>query len=502
MQAGTALHLLAFDLGAESGRAMVGHFDGERLELEEIHRFPNSPVLAGEYLYSDVLRIWAEMQIGLQKAAAQSETGLASVGVDTWGVDFALLDDQDRLLGNPFHYRDPHTRGALAVALQRVPQEEIYAQTGNQLAEFNTLFQLLSMQQTTNPNLQAAHSLLMLPDLFNFWLSGNKASESTIASTSQCYNPYTHTWAVDIIKRLSLPTHIFQPIVPAGSLLGHLQPWLTAQSGCEPIPVIAPACHDTGSAVAAIPVSEPHFMYISSGTWSLVGVELEQPLINAATLAANLTNEGGVAGRVRLLKMTTGMWLLQQCRSEWSRRGQDYTYAELTSLASSAAPFGPLLDVSAQDFIAPGGMPERIQAYCRNTGQTPIQSVGEIVRSILESLAIEYRICLDGLEALLGWPLEVIHIIGGGSRNSLLNQFTANVTNRTVIAGPVEATVAGNLLVQAMGLGCLASLDELRQVMRLSFETQIFEPQPDDRWEEAYHRVRQLAVGGGNSQYE
>jgi rhamnulokinase len=495
----TALHILAFDLGAESGRAMVGHFDGERLGLEEIHRFSNSPVFTGEYLYSDVLRMWAEMQTGLQKAAAQSETGLASVGVDTWGVDFALLDEQDRLLGNPFHYRDSHTRGALAAALQHVPREEIYAQTGNQLMEFNTLFQLLAMQQSANPNLQAAHSLLMLPDLFNFWLSGQKASEFTIASTSQCFNPNTRTWAVDLIERLGLPTHIFQPVVPAGCRLGRLQPWLATQSGCEPIPVIAPACHDTGSAVAAIPVSVPHFMYISSGTWSLVGVELEQPLINSATLAANLANEGGVAERVRLLKITPGMWLLQQCRSEWSRRGQAYNYAELTSLASSAAPFGPLLAVGAQDFIAPGGMPERIQAYCQLTGQPAPQSVGEIVRSILESLALEYRICLDKLETLLGWRLQVIHIIGGGSRNSLLNQLTADVTNRTVIAGPVEATVAGNLLVQAMGLGCLAALDDLRQVMRRSFETQIFEPQPDERWEEAYYRVRRLAARGGNS---
>jgi rhamnulokinase len=502
MQTGMALHLLAFDLGAESGRVMVGHFDGERLGLEEIYRFSNNPVFAGDYLYSDVLRIWVEMQTGLQKAAAQSKTGLASVGVDTWGVDFALLDGQDRLLGNPFHYRDSHTRGALAAALQRVPREEIYSQTGNQLIEINTLFQLLSMQQSANPNLQAAKTLLMLPDLFNFWLSGNKASEFTIASTSQCFSPYTHTWTVDLIERLGLPGHIFQPVVPAGSLLGRLHPWLAAQSGCASMPVIAPACHDTGSAVAAIPVSVPHFMYISSGTWSLVGVELEQPMINAATLAANLANEGGVGGRVRLLKITPGMWLLQQCRSDWSRRGQAYTYAELTSLAAAAAPFGPLLAVGAQEFIAPGGMPERIQAYCRRTGQPVPQSVGEIARCILESLALEYRICLDGLEALLGWTLPVIHIIGGGSRNSLLNQLAADVTNRTVIAGPVEATVAGNLLVQAMGLGYLASLSDLRQVIRRSFEVQVFEPHPDARWEEAYQQVRQLAAGGDDSKYE
>jgi rhamnulokinase len=364
--------------------------------------------------------------------------------------------------------------------------------------EFNTLFQLVALQQAKNPNLQAAHSLLMLPDLFHFWLSGEKDTEATIASTSQCFNPYKSTWATDLLQRLELPAHIFQPVVPAGSLLGHLQPWLADQIGCKPLPVIAPACHDTGSAVAAVPVSRPDFMYISSGTWSLVGVELEQPLINAASFSANLANEGGVGGRVRLLKITPGMWLLQQCRHRWARRGLVYTYADLTDLAAEASPFGSLLAVGDQEFTTPGDAPERIQAYCQRTGQAVPQTVGEIVRTILESLAMEYRLTLEGMEALLGWPVQVIHIIGGGSRNSLLNQLTADVTNRPVIAGPVEATVAGNLLVQAMGLGYLTSLDDLRQVIRSSFETQIFEPRPNDHWEAAYNRVRQLNACGGN----
>lgn len=498
MQTRLASHLLAFDLGAESGRAMVGHFDGERLALDEIHRFPNGPVRAGDHLYSDVLRLWSEMQAGLQKADAQTEAGLASVGVDTWGVDFALLDRQDRLLSNPFHYRDPYTRDALAKMLERVPGEEIYAQTGNQLMAFNTLFQLAALQQSENPILQSAHALLMLPDLFHFWLSGQKATEFTIASTTQCFNLHQRVWAVDLLQRLGLPTHIFQPVIAAGNMLGRLQPWLAEQIGCGPIPVIAPASHDTGSAVAAVPVSEPHFMYISSGTWSLVGVELEQPLINADTLTANLANEGGVGGRVRLLKITPGLWLLQQCRSEWARRGMVFSYDDLIRLAVNSLPFGPLLAVGAQDFIAPGDVPERIQAYCRRTGQPVPQTEGEIVRSILESLALEYRLTLEGLETLLDWPVQVIHIIGGGSRNSLLNQLTADVTRRPVIAGPVEATIAGNLLVQAMGLGYLASLDDLRQVIRRSFETQVFEPHPNDRWEEAYDRVRQLNTYGGN----
>jgi len=499
MHTGTLLRLLAFDLGAESGRSMVGHFDGKRLALEEIYRFANHPVRVGEHLYSDVLNLWEEIQTGLQKAAAQSETSLTSVGVDTWGVDFALMDGQDHLLGNPFHYRDPHTRGAIAIALERVPLEEIYAQTGNQLIEFNTLFQLLALQRVAHPSLQATRSLLMLPDLFNFWLSGEKASEFTIASTSQCFNLRQRGWATDLLARLALPTQIFQPVVPAGTALGRLHPWLAAQSGCKPIPVITPASHDTGSAVAAIPVTNPHFMYISSGTWSLVGVELEQPLINAATLAANLTNEGGVGNRVRLLKIIPGMWLLQQCRSEWSRRGQFCSYDELTTLGSSAPPFGPLLAVNAEDFTAPGDMPARIQEYCRRTAQPVPQTQGEIVRSILESLALEYRACLDALEALIHWPVEVIHIIGGGSRNRLLNQLTADVTGRPVVAGPVEATVAGNLLVQAMGLGYLGSLEELRQVMCRSFELQVFDPHPLDRWDEAYQFYRRLTIPGEKS---
>jgi len=498
VQTRLASHLLAFDLGAESGRAMVGHFDGERLVLDEIHRFPNGPVRAGDHLYSDVLRLWSEMQAGLQKADAQTEAGLVSVGVDTWGVDFALLDRQDRLLGNPFHYRDPYTRDTLTKVLERVPGEEIYTQTGNQLMAFNTLFQLAALQESENPILQSAHALLMLPDLFHFWLSGQKATEFTIASTTQCFNLHQRVWAVDLLQRLDLPTHIFQPVIAAGNMLGRLQPWLAEQIGCGPIPVIAPASHDTGSAVAAVPVSEPHFMYISSGTWSLVGVELEQPLINADTLTANLANEGGVGGRVRLLKITPGLWLLQQCRSEWARRGMVFSYDDLIRLAVDSPPFGPLLAVGAQDFIAPGDVLERIQAYCQRTGQPVPQTEGEIVRSILESLALEYRLTLEGLETLLGWPVQVIHIIGGGSRNSLLNQLTADVTRRPVIAGPVEATIAGNLLVQAMGLGYLASLDDLRQVIRRSFETQVFESHPNDRWEEAYDRVRQLNTYRGN----
>ncbi len=492
MQVSHPLHLLAFDLGASTGRAMLGMFDGKGLNLQEIYRFHNQPVRIGDHLYTDVLYLWTEMQHGLQKAASQTNGRLDGIGVDTWGVDFALLDNQDRLLANPNHYRDAYTRGSLSEALKKVSLDQIYAQTGNQVIEFNTLFQLFSLKLNNNPALESAHSLLMLPDLFNFWLSGLKASEYTVASTSQCFNPIQGTWAFDLLNRLELPTHFFQSIVPAGTRLGKIHSWLADQSGCSQAPVIAPACHDTGSAVAAVPVSVPDFMYISSGTWSLVGVELPHPLINEQTLISNLANEGGVGNRTRLLKITPGMWLLQQCGEEWNRRGKAYSYEDLTTLAEKSPPFGPLLNVNDTVFYDPGDMPSRIQVYCQSTFQPIPQTTGEIVRTILESLALEYSLCLQNLETLLGYSLQVIHIIGGGSRNSLLNQLTANLTQRPVLAGPVEATVAGNVLVQAMALGYLDSLDQLRQVMCTSFAPHAFKPYPDSRWDDAVERYQRL----------
>lgn len=486
------LSLLAFDLGAGSGRAMIGHLQDDQLLLEECYRFPNQPVRVGNHLYTDVLHLWTQMQLGLQQAAYQTNGKLAGLGVDTWGVDFALLDQQDRLLGNPHHYRDPHTHGTLAAALEQLSLEDIYTQTGNQLIEFNSLFQLLALKRDHSPMLASAHSLLMLPDLFNYWLCGEKASEQSIASTSQCFNPFTQNWAFDLLAALDLPAHIFQKIIPAGTKLGKLHPWLAEAAGSKQLPVIAPACHDTGSAVAAIPVEDRAFMYISSGTWSLIGVELEKPLINQETLAANFANEGGVGNRTRLLKITPGMWLLQQCRDEWARRGQAYSYDELTQLAQQAEPFKALLSITDPTFIAPGDMPARIADYCKSTGQYVPQTPGQIVRAILESLALEYQKCLLELESLLGYPLQVIHIIGGGSRNSLLNQLTADLTGLPVIAGPVEATIAGNLLVQAMSLGYLSSLDQVRQVMRKSIHPQTFNPQPDPRWDDARQKYNQL----------
>lgn len=492
MERDNYLELLAFDLGAESVRAMIGHFDGRQLTVEELHRIPNGPIRVGNNLYSDVLHIWNELQNGLQKAGTQYGKALTSIGVDTWGVDCALLDANDRLVSNPYHYRDRRTDGMIEVAFSYMPREEIYAQTGNLFMQYNTLYQLLAFVRHEKPLLEAAHSLLMLPDLFHFWLCGEKVSEFSIATTSQCYDPVHRDWAWELLKRLNIPAHLFQRVVPSGTVIGKLHGWLAKQSSCGEIPVVAPVSHDTGSAVASIPVHTPHYMYISSGTWSLVGVELEQPLITPDALANNLTNEGGVGNQTRFLKIVPGMWLLQQCRSEWARRGHLYTYDELTAMAAKAPEFGPLVWVASPEFLDPGGMPERIQAYCHRTGQEVPKTEGEIVRCVLESLACQYRHLFFLLENLLGKHLEVIHIIGGGSRNYLLNQMTADATNCLVIAGPVEATATGNLLVQAMGLGYLSSLEELRQVVRNSFNLEFFTPANSSPWEECYQRYSKL----------
>ena len=490
----SAAKLIALDIGAESGRVMVGHLQDERLTLEELRRFPTGAVRVGRSLYTDVLRIWSEIQTGLAQAAALYGDQIASVGVDTWGVDCALLDSGGNLLGNPHHYRDPRTDGILDRAFARMPREEIYRRTGNQFVAFNTLFQLLATAEQEPELLSAAHTLLMLPDLFHYWLSGERVCERVIATTSQCYNQLEQEWAWDLLERLGLPGRIFLPVTQPGTCLGPLRPDLADTLGAgQNLQVVLPASHDTGSAVTAIPVSEPDFLYVSSGTWSLVGVELEQPVITPASLACNLTNEGSPEGRTRFLKIAPGMWLLQQCRQTWEQQGRDFSYAALTELASLAPAGGPLVDVASDEFVLPGEMPERIRRYCEETGQPAPQTEGEIARCVLESLAVQYRLLLEDFESVLGRRLQVIHIIGGGARNQLLNQMTADCTRRRVIAGPYEATALGNILVQAIGLGKFRSVHEIREVVRRSFQPQSYDPTASDYWDERCQRYRQLA---------
>ncbi|HRQ42074.1 MAG TPA: rhamnulokinase family protein [Chloroflexota bacterium] len=466
-----SLVVLAVDLGAESGRVMAVHFDGRTLHLDELHRFPNTAVTVGHTLYWDILHLWREIQTGIEKGKVLQP---ASIGVDTWGVDFALLDRQDRLLGNPVHYRDGRTTGMMERAFARVPKEEIFAQTGIQFMPINTLYQLLSLVESKSPQLQIAGTFLTISDLLNFWLTGVKVCEFSNATTTQIFNPGHGRWATDLMSPLDIPFTIFPEIVPPGTRLG-------AYKG---ISVIAPACHDTGSAVAAVPTQTPDFAYISSGTWSLVGLEVERPILTAEALAANVTNEGGVYGTYRLLKNVMGLWILQQCRAQWAGEGQSYSYAELVELAREVEVDTAVFNPNDPIFLAPGDHPQRIRALCQQVGQPVPESPGEIVRSVLQSLAWAYRevlhevtACTEPAEAAVAaHPVSTIHIVGGGSQNELLIQLTADATGLPVIAGPVEATVIGNALVQLISLGEIADLPQARQIVAEMAELKRYEP--------------------------
>ncbi len=485
-------NFLAFDLGAESGRAVVGRFDGEQLVLEEVHRFPNSPVRVYPSLYWNVLNLFTEIKHGLAKAFSGSGGQLASLGLDTWGVDFALLDRAGHLIGNPHHYRDRRTDGILEKAFALVPREEIFEQTGIQFMQINSLYQLLSMSLIKSPKLEVATTLLMMPDLFNYWLTGRRACEYTNATTSQCFDPRQGNWAYPLLEKFGLSTHIFPAIVQPGTELGHLLPDVADETGVSrTISVIAPGCHDTASAVAAVPLAEgaeAASAYISSGTWSLVGVETKEPVINAQSLAYNFTNEGGVANTIRLLKNVTGLWVVQECRRTWAQAGEELSYADLTQLAGEAKPFVALIDPDDPLFLAPGDMPARVREFCLRTGQTPPDSKGGFIRCALESLAFKYRWVIEKAEELVHHPIKTVHIVGGGSQNRLLNQFAANATGRPVVTGPIEATAIGNILMQMLAVGQLSSLQEGRAVVRRSFPVETYQPQETAAWTEAYQR--------------
>ena len=434
-------NFLAFDLGAESGRAILGRFDGEQLRLSEVHRFPNGPVRlpdgggtgyrsvekgkrSGYRLHWDVLRLWTEIKRGLGLAAQQGGGDLSGVGLDTWGVDFGLLDRDGALVSNPYHYRDSRTDGMVEEACRRVGREEIFEQTGIQFMQLNSLYQLLSMVVSGSPALDIAETFLTMPDLFNYWLTGRQVCEFSIATTTQCYDPRRGEWAIPLLERLGIPTHIFPEIVPPGTVLGELLPPVVEDvnvTGLSGLPVIAPACHDTCCAVAAVPAAGPDFVYISSGTWSLMGAELPEPVINAQSLAFNLTNEGGVGGTFRFLKNIMGLWLVQESRRTWARQGDTLSYDDLTQMAERTVPLRSIVDPDDGDFLKPGDMPTRIRAFCQETGQPVPESEGAVVRCALESLALKYRWVLERIEEILGRRLEPIHIVGGGSQSRLLN---------------------------------------------------------------------------------
>lgn len=483
---------LAVDLGAGSGRVLAGIYDGSKLGLREVTRFANEPVKLASGWHWQFDALFSEIVDGIAKAVSEYGDAVVSLGVDTWGVDYGLLDRDGALLGPPFQYRDRRTNGMEDEAFRRMPREEIYERTGIQFMFFNTIFQLLAEARSSDALLARANRLLFMPDLVHYRLTGRKAVERSIASTSQLLDASTRDWDRELIAAMGLPDGIFGELVDAGADLGGLLPGVLASTGAKSIRVIAPGCHDTASAVAGVPADGAEPVFLSSGTWSLIGRELAAPIITDAGYAAGFSNEGGVFGSTCLLKNIAGMWLLQESKRSWDSAGSAMSYGDLVTAAEAAEPFAALLDPDADDFQAPEDMPAAISDYFARTGQSAADDAGPVTRCILESLALKYRQTTDLLASVSGRPIDRMHIVGGGSQNRLLNQFAADATGCTVLAGPVEATSAGNVLLQLCALGEIASLEEGRDLIRRSFETEVFEPADTETWDAAYESFLHL----------
>lgn len=494
----TAKAYLAFDLGAESGRAILATLTSERLALEEVHRFTHLPQRLPSGLHWNLTELWANLVEGLRKGAALArERGveLVSLGVDTWGVDFGLVGKSGQLLGLPFAYRDDRNPPAMKKAFDKLGEKAIYEATGIQFMPFNSLYQLLAQRDAEPATLEYAARMLFLPDLLHYFFSGKAVNEATIASTSQMIDPRTGDWAHKLLHGLSLPTHFLQPTTPAGTVIGQLREEIARITGAPTIDVIVPGSHDTASAVAAVPVdasTSGNWAYLSSGTWSLMGAELDAPLINDATRDASFTNERGVGGKIRFLKNIAGLWLVQEVRRDYARRGQEFDYATLTSLAEQSEPMRTLINPDHAPFLAPDDMCAKIDRFAEATGQPKPTSPGQYVRCCLESLAFTYRVVLGRLESLLGRKIEVLHIVGGGGKNGLLNQMTADAIGRRVVVGPYEATAIGNALTQAMGRKDVRDLSHLRSIVRSSFELTAFEPRNSKGFDEQASRFESL----------
>ena len=491
---------LAIDMGASSGRHVVGRFDGRRLRLEEIYRFDNGPAdMAGKLVW-DLPGLWSQVRRGLSAAAAAEPKGqIVSVGVDTWGVDFGLLGRGDELLGNPYHYRDSRTNGMMEKAFALVPREEIFRYSGLQFMQFNTLFQLLAMKLSDSPLLDVAETMLLMPDLMHWLMTGVKCNEMTDASTTQFYDPVRGGWATELLERLGLPTRILGRIEQPGTTLGPLRAGLAAETGLS-ARVVLPGSHDTASAVMAVPAhsrpgASPDWCYISLGTWALLGIESPAPVINDKVLQLNFTNEGGVGNTIRLLKNITGLWLVQECRRIWNQAGRGWQWEDLNRMSAAAASLVSFINPDSREFLAPDNMPEAIRAFCRQTGQTVPADEGAVLRCALDSIAMKFRHVLAMCEELAGGRIETIHIVGGGTKNRLLCQAAADASGRRVVAGPVEATAIGNLMVQAIADGSVGSIAEARDVIRNSFDVEEYEPKNTAAWDEAFPRfLKVIAV--------
>ena len=486
-----ATAVAAVDLGASGGRVMMGTVGrGQQLELQELHRFPNVPVRVLGTLHWDVLALFQGVLDGLG-AAARAGAGLASLGIDTWGVDYGLLDADGTLLGNPVHYRDTRTEGMAGQVLARVPAAELYAITGIQQLPLNTIFQLAAAAGT--PQLAAARTLLMIPDLLAYWLTGQAGAEVTNASTTQLYDVRAQAWATSLMTRVGIPPGIFPPLRRPGDTIGELLPRITTETGlATPVPVLAVGSHDTASAVAAVPAQGPGFAYISCGTWSLVGMELPGPVLSEASFKANFTNEAGIDGTIRYLRNVMGLWLLQESMRTWSARGTPADLDTLLAAAAEAPALRAVIDPDDPHFLTPGDMPGRIAHACRRTGQDPPADPGATVRCILDSLALAYRRTIAEVQELSGRHVDTVHIVGGGARNALLCQLTADACGLPVVAGPVEAAALGNVLVQARALGAAPDdLAGMRQLLRQTQNLHRFAPSHGRAraWDEAAGRA-------------
>ena len=476
--------VLAFDFGASSGRAIIGCFDGDKITLEEVHRFSNDPVSVGGTVYWDVLRLFYEIKQGIVKAKIAG--GFDSIGIDTWGVDFGLIDSEGKLMENPVHYRDTRTAGLVEESFKTMPKEKLYGITGIQFMELNTLFQLISLKKYRPWMLERADKMLFMPDLFAYMLTGKMCAEYSIATTSQLIDLDKRTWSKEILDAFGIKKSLFAPLVKPGTVLGELSKEICEECGVDPVPVISVCGHDTQSAITSVPCEDGNFAFLSSGTWSLFGTELDKPIVNETSMNINITNEGGFDDSTGFLKNIIGLWLIQESRRQWKREGEEYSYADLEKLALAAEPFKCFIDPDAPEFVPHGNIPERVREFCRRTGQYVPQTVGEVMRCIYESLAMKYRLTFEKLRECTKRDYPVIHVIGGGTKDGLLCQMTANSCDRTVKAGPIEATVMGNVVVQLMSDGSVEDIGQARKIVADSSELKTFEPKDTDKWAEAY----------------
>ena len=483
---------LAVDMGASSGRLLIGHFDGKRLELEEVHRYMNGPVeMLGSY-YWDLPGLWREVQNGLIKAGEKFGATVESVGVDTWGLDYAFLDKNGKLLGNPFCYRDPRTDGIMEKSFETVSRDEIFANSGLQFMQINTLYQLIADKQSGSVALENAERFMMIPDVFHWLLSGVESNEFTESTTTQFFDPVKRDWAKGMLEKFGIPTHIFKPTSEPGSVLGEIRSSIASESGLKGMKVVLPGAHDTASAVMAVPTASQtgstDWAYVSLGTWALMGIESPKPIVNSTVSGFNFTNEGGVGGTTRILKNICGMWLLQECRRVWNQKGRNLDWEDMNRMTREAPARTGFIDPDARDFLAPTDMPEAIRQFLKRTGQPVPQDDGTVIRVALESIAMKFRQVLSMCDEISGGKVKTLHIVGGGIRNKLLCRAAADATGCRVVTGPIEATAIGNVMMQAVASGDVAGIAEARAVICDSFDVEEYLPQNTGEWDDAYER--------------